>query len=856
MPWRGFAATDARPSIASAALLCIFRTFRCHVGDRYREPRLFQAMRTALNRLLARPSILRALRSILAHEDLSFAALPRLHHRAIRPEASGRHQSSRSPTDALSSNTRGEHDSCPDNTSPSAAGTKADAKLPANPTKNPFDEWVQILHFQHRLYGNYGVRSIWKELRQGDVDLPTTGQWARPLWETFLTNDDIVEDVLVHATDLKSRTGLYYEPLYEIIIGKCFAERRHPDVYKWHVKLTPTFPPQEGALRRIASRIEGNRTSISAFRYIYARNDQRDVYDALITKLCDKHRWNGALQCHKVLARRGDLPSGIFKDSLWAGFLEELLRESGQKPTQEQSSNALQSQSTVHFSREGMNRVLGEVHGVKPKKMDDHFCARIFATKAFSIEVIIRGLGMFGVEEIGPVALREMASRTVDAGKICYNIKRLNEAGISVGQSVYTQALLKFAQDGRQDLIDSLLSTDQHPDALEDTKLQRKLLRSFIERGDWSEVHRTLAILTVFHRDPAREQWNILVQKLSTLRDVPKLCKVLEDMLSRGIPLTEASMSALQAYQLRHRRRGHRPVMQGPGYNDTTLIANIWRSTLASHGDVDPRRWAEIFRRFGMTERFNDVVKISLWLADWYSPENQSVRPKILKSTLQRRNLRSSILHSALKTIHPRHPLREVFSDAQIRAFVAWGVRRAFITPISDPHGNNRQPHFWAQGLRLCKVLRERGVHVNTRVVRAELRLQLVHLYGSGQSNRAYNRRSVTNNLYSVLQMIEYANEIWTEAAGKPLLDPKELVSGDTSHYGMWWLKKLRWDILQQLDIELSSRPLDESQRNQHGDSEAQEMDHEQPLDYGAGIGDDLFAEEDDTGDPHDASKS
>lgn len=689
--------------------------------------------------------------------------------------------------------------------------------LPKIGPDTSLDEWIEILHFQERVYGNNGVKAIWKELRNRNVHLPTGGLTAQSFWEILLANNDIRKSVVAYAEDLKSRTGSFYGPLYETVIGRCFSESKRGHVQKWHDKLFVTFPPQPGALRRIAPKVGGGKTATKAFRYIYHRCGQRDVYDALIPSLCNKGQWYAALKYHPELVNMGDLPAGISTDSLVElDFQTALLtaqRNQVLKGNPRSEPPEPPEPQKAEFSRESMNQVLGEVHGIKPKKMDDHFCARIFATRAFSIDVIIRGLVMFGIEEVGPLALREMASRNPDPQKISHNISVLNEAGISIGKAVYSQALRRFADDGRQDLINSLVSTDQHPDAFEDSKLQRQLLSAFVERGQWSDVHRTLAVLTVFHKNPVKEQWNILIQKLSRSRNLDLLCKVLEDTQARKIPLTEASLSALQTHQLRNRQSGNAPVTEDIGYDDTSLIANIWRNTLDSGEFVEPRRWTEIFRRYGMTERFDDVVKLALWLADWYCPQTAAHRPDTpLQRLLQHQHPGSlSIVALAVPPTHPGHPLRQIFNSEQLGGFISWGVRRAHVLPTpADPADSAKPPHYWAQGLRLCKALRDRGVYVSTSVVRVELRCQLVHLFGRGQSNRPYNRRSVKHNSYSVLEMIEYANRFWNEAAGVPLLDPRELVSGTGSRAGVWWAVRLRWDVLQQVHLALGGGDMPE----------------------------------------------
>ncbi|GME35175.1 hypothetical protein BKCO1_4900023 [Neofusicoccum parvum] len=285
-------------------------------------------------------------------------------------------------------------------------------------------------------------------------------------------------------------------------------------------------------------------------------------------------------------------------------------------------------------------------------------------------------------------------------------------------------------------------------------------------------------------------------------------------MQSQKITLTMESMSALQAHQLRQRKPGKAPVADPLGYDDTTLVANIWRSILMSGGHVEPRRWTEIFKRYGTTERFDEVAKLALWLADRYSHRADGLHLSApLRKLMQRKNtVDASILHRALRSTHPAHPLNQIFPPEQFRAFVSWGVRRAFVllTP-DDPDASQKPPHYWAQGIHLCKLLRERGVYVRTDPVRNELRRQLLHLFGHGRSYRTYNRRSVRHNPYSVLEMIEAANRLWNEAAGKPLLDPKELVSGSSSRIGMWWARRMRLDVLRQVQSALGGGNLPDS---------------------------------------------
>lgn len=58
-----------------------------------------------------------------------------------------------------------------------------------------------------------------------------------------------------------------------------------------------------------------------------------------------------------------------------------------------------------------MSSIVGDVHNIREKELNDAFCARLFATTAFSIDLIITGLRMLGMRTVGNLALREIAAR-------------------------------------------------------------------------------------------------------------------------------------------------------------------------------------------------------------------------------------------------------------------------------------------------------------------------------------------------------------------------------------------------------------------------------------------------------------
>ncbi|KAF2139145.1 uncharacterized protein K452DRAFT_360852 [Aplosporella prunicola CBS 121167] len=776
------------------------RAVQCHVGGKRLEAQFPWVMRTALDRLLARPSALRVLRSLITDEQYPFVGLARSPCQWSQREwrrtnftgAKWRHEEAEIQE-------RATEESQPSEALPryvhNEGGPNQAREMRASPQSEPeldnMATWVSRLQFRERVYGSEGVKDTWKEMKGKGVDLPTAGIHAEALWKMFLAENDIVKEVVSYAESVVNRTGQAYPALYETVISQCFVNRKHAQIYRWHDRLLSVFPPLPGAFRRIAPRSTNSKSSLDAFEWIYVRGGQRDIYDALITSLCEKGLYKAALRWHSFLVKLGDFPSSAahskpmrthFEKYGNALSLLELSKTDHVRGAQKSSPAEPQDANGNPFSRETMYRIMGKSHAIQPKQMDDHFCARIFATKAFSIDVIISGLSMFGIDTIGPLALREMASRTEDCHGLLDSINRLKQSGISISTSVFARAIQRFAETNRMDLLQGLLASDQHPDTFEDLKLQKELLTSFVTHGDWPAAHRTLAFLTIFHSNPDSEQWNILLRTTALIGDISRLNKVLEDMRSHHIPLSEASQSALQKYWLRTRRKGKAPTTHhrwmDMQHDDTTLVANVYLATMESGGHIDPQRWTEVFRRYGMVGRFNDVVKLALWLAMWYSPKDKTPHARI--SSLIG-NPRSMMLEpkgpsnnsppvwvptGAIPPTHPAHPLRRIFSPIQLAAFIAWGFRYGLYHPAKR---NPKMPigHTWARGLRLVKQLRDRGVYVSAPTVRKELKTRFMILFSNNRRSKILsNRRARLNNPHSLSAMVQRVNELWD----RPLL--------------------------------------------------------------------------------------
>ncbi|OCK85596.1 hypothetical protein K432DRAFT_377483 [Lepidopterella palustris CBS 459.81] len=778
-------------------------------------------MPTALDRLLANPSALRALRGIITSPELPSTWIQS--HNYCRRTAF-RCRKSSTATTLLAGKEENSQDTL--GLSPRSLRTILSRSRPLRPTYltlhlNPsqsrenldlqssvdqppdslalkiddlkyrldYNVWVELLQYRERTYGLHGIYNIWKGMRNRAVDLPTTERNADILWGTFITHQKIVKEVLAYAVDLHRKTGQVYEPLYERCIGHWLA--RNPQLaYECHSILSKLHGPKTRSLHTFAQAAARHTASLAIFRKIYLDSGERDVYDSLMSELFSKGKLEAARTWHSFLFDHNDFPSALASHPMVVQFSKEdqmsyQARVSTHKTRKGDTIIKRYSFIDVEgrrrgedpkISREIMSRLLGEAHDIKPKQFEDSFCARLFATKAFTPGAVIKGLGMLGIEKIGPLALREIGLRTEPLDEMPQKFKELKEAGISIGHSVFSKSVEKFTAEGRFAMVRDLLESDQHPDVFEDRDLQQELLVYFISRNAWRQVHRTLAILTIYHNDPANESWNLLLRThaehfCDEHFGAGRLVKIVDDMCVNRIPINGKTITFIHKYILRVRNKSKRPITWGPNseFDDLRFVTRLFFKIMESGNELPPWRWHEIIRRFGMTGRLRELRRLVHWLLAWYSPRTAlatgsqfaptAARPPSI-STFNQTYLQKPIqsFPTKLSPQHSEHPLRKLFPPSLQAALIEWGFKtglapnapyeKSMLQRIKinmsrgqrNPLLDRAHPVHWSYGLRLVAFLRDVGVVVQVGTVRKAIQRRLVILYGSGKSKRKSNR--------------------------------------------------------------------------------------------------------------------
>ncbi|KAK0859682.1 hypothetical protein LTS02_009024 [Friedmanniomyces endolithicus] len=674
--------------------------------------------------------------------------------------------------------------------------------------------WIELLQFRRRVDGFGGVLDVWYGMRRRDIDLPTIGESAKTLWNDFIdaalvrsgTHKDSDAETIRHelfgyAKALKARTGEQYPDLYKGLVGHLFRidVAGMGRACHWHRRMLSAGLVSPGnALKQIAANALHNTHPVfRTFRTLYKQNTaERDCYDAVILLAARLRPVDEVLKYHRLFMKHGDGPSTPMFNTPAVQHLFELDQNSSlpMKHGKRSHDLALMTASDVHetakyppITRASMSTLVGDVHGIKPKELSDSFVSKMFATSAFSNDLVIRGLNFFAVESLGPLALREMAVRAGSPVELCNKLGSLKDAGIKVAEhGVYARLMLKLAAEGHTDLFNALLASDQHPEGYDDIPTQEALLVSYLEAENWTQVHLTMTCLTLVGVALEGKAVNRLAQHYIRTRSWRLTAQTIENLKKLRLPLTPVTIAHLWRYLLPERRKGMRPQtsqrLDPPPFDALDFVTNAYMYSDALSRNVPGRLWNEILKRYGMTSRWEGLENVVLWLAARY-------RPRGVRTMQSRRGGRAG---EVIRVIPGK--LEEIFTEQMQQALFTWGYRYAAarnnlcsrgLQPAAvDPMnplslGSSSQeirPNevSWTQGLLLLRQLKHHGLAVHDSIVRQAFWTRMWILFGPAYSIKAVNRLERENNKLRLADFIRQGQAAYDDTL-VPDLHPKLL---------------------------------------------------------------------------------
>jgi hypothetical protein len=660
-------------------------------------------------------------------------------------------------------------------------------------TRHDLDLWEELLRYRQRHYGDTGTLDIWEGLtvRVDGVQLPVAGEQADFFWRSFvdlgLRRELFLKDVLEYAVKLSEKHDKRWPGLYERIVGGLLEKGSPNRAVEWHKKLQSSqLASMSDVLNilpsalRLSSLPAGTEITTSAdleyaslppglkaFQAICCTIPGHQFYGPVIGKLIQEGHGEAAILMHHFLVKRQDHPQTPDDIQHLLDYVEKFgLRK---------EFNRLRGYVKKRFDNEASIDQLGPIHLAKKaekaqdeKPFKDDIGAKLFATRALNFDMIVGGLKMLGVSEIGPRTLRELATRAHGNQDLLDKLKILKQSGISIGNTVFSRLVQKLAAQNRDILLSDILRSDQHPDVLEDRRIQESMLYSYYMARDWRLYNMTLAILTELY-PAAPDLYDIHFRKHIAAWELSAACKVADELALRNRTLGEQSVDFMAEQVLTPRRMNHRPP---PGQRlsvveEVVFMLKILKRVVPAGGYVSAAFWVEMLKRLGMADAWADWDKLHQcchWLVRQYanSTEHPSLAP-ILQNSLEGPTQASG---------RDRRMLDLVFTPQMQAAIVSWGfmfrVLDTTATKFAIPNPQNPEEKLtpWVRGLVLLRELEQAGLRLDKRLISQAVRHRLAMLYSHHVlSARRMNRMLRRRNPYPLHQVVHDVFQAWGDSS-------------------------------------------------------------------------------------------
>lgn len=634
--------------------------------------------------------------------------------------------------------------------------------------------WAEVAQNVQRHEGLDGVIVVWDGMRQHGVDLPTVGEDADILWTTFITSGiwkgersdhrRFFLEVLQYAVRLKDRSGKVYPKLYQTAVGT-FLSVSPFWAAKWARYIAEHLGEEQIDLNGLAPYCAASDT-FKEFRAIYKKQGRaHKLYDCFIPELLKQRDVEQVLQWHKLFISNGDGPGAeVFAMRL----VQELFERDGNRSLPMVHRRSSEKDDFVvprdgvsidlpSMTRATMSTLVGEVHGIKQREVSDAFVAKMFATRAFPLDMIVSGLGVIGVDRIGPLAMREIALRVGSASEFDLKLKNLRDMELAISDAIYCRLLIKLAREGPENLYEALLASDEHPEAFEDSATQQALLASFLDTGDLVNAQVTLLGLSLRGGVAQARAWNCLLQHHVKHRQFRLVAGTSQQIQALGIVIMGSTLASMYRYLLPERNPGHAPPQdmldEYLGVPPLQFVTNASMYAAERGIEVRPYLWIELMKRYGMLQKWEELEQLVHWLPKFYRTRPKSYRTITLENG---------------RKVNVNVPLWTIFSSSMRGALIVWGFRRATTKKLLTATDSSQtgHSHIWARGILLLKKLNEEGLHkpemqTSPALVRKVLLKQMWTLFGPAYSTKNINLLARKCNRLGLAHFIQHADEIW-----------------------------------------------------------------------------------------------
>jgi len=654
-----------------------------------------------------------------------------------------------------------------------------------------FELWAILLRYRMRVHGDQGIIAIWMFITRRDRVPLLPAEWTSSdyLWSVFVSlgvrDPDFLIQIVRHVKRLWAIRKMHRPTLYVEIVGGLLESGRSAAAAMMPHILHPGGPitSEELVELLIHTCASADPKAFKQFYLIYDFVRSPKIYGKAIGMLCEQERVSETMTMHIKLLRQRDYPTSVEE-------LEPLVRLMARNGLDMSALSRSLEEADLSF-RGGFQRLLDSVKestsglpgehielatnrpfGIKKAQVSDAFAARILATKSFSFDFALNGLYMLGLDEIGPLSLREIALQARTCALMRERLAKLDSMAVDTGGSAYSRVIKRIVRRDNDTLLMDIITCDQHPDVFEDQNVQFQLLGEYYQTKGWRQFNRTLAVLGIWEGSSIRAA-NSMLRKALLEGNWPEVSKIAARLHQENLPIKQANIILMYTQILPRRIAGKHFPETTTYFKDLMFLITLWQNSLMAGSDIPSNVWEEPLRRLGMIGRWDDLTRIYHWLCAFYSPADMA--------TCAGRGRANSITLAMLPDCkHRGHALIElILSPEKQRFLVELGFNAAFTkTHLAAPrvrmiHSEGSQmlrEAPWASGIEfLCMLQRQFGVRLSELAIRKACYERLRQLFSvGGHSTSWFNQNARARNKFKLQYYIGWINKVY----GKTLIDP------------------------------------------------------------------------------------
>jgi hypothetical protein len=648
--------------------------------------------------------------------------------------------------------------------------------------------WETLLTFRQRVYGSEGTATIWARLSSlGYTQLPpihSSEKLMQGFMEAGFENRPLLYDFCKFLFRSYRLTGLVPQDQFAVYTSIILhILRTDPEEAPSYHDMLQHFPPTRKQLCDLVVNASKEtfqptkpRMVETLSKFCFNLSTFTGMYDLIIPALCEDGQFDAAEEWHYALVRLDDLPTNALSVEALFGHIQASGKPDQIKKIMRKIGHRLQDTSAAPTVAVAMQK--HEVHQMvsllerkfplySPHQtmFSEEFCARLLATRFFSIPAIINGFSMLGIQQIGPSCVREILLRVADrdeceTGKVQETIDLLSKANILLDTSAFCRLVLKLVSEKNARVLYDLAVSDQHPDELENWRLQEDFLSRCQDANDSRQFEKTMAILLMESTENAYDTkyMNVLLRVALRKKDYSMTMRHLRDMRVRRLPVTTVSRTVIFHTVIPERvavKGFHRLL---PHSSQLDRYIHIMKYIMQGGTPVAPREWDDAMRSLLISGRLLEFEDLTIYLLKWYSD------PVFQESQLQNRG---GVKGTPMQREYSHWS--QILRDIRIGEIVAFGwyhmARQHSTTPVSGVTLENRatklaqHPTLWP--LRFLVRLRDMGYPIKRRVVAEACKRRLWSMFSLGHRERKRNRYAANRRLGNAKDYIAAMEKVW-----------------------------------------------------------------------------------------------